>query len=727
MGWFDDQIKTRKEIGNEMLQASFRNIAQSVTGEKPQDGWMEDGADVKDAASQLLKYFHVKEKEVPANVKDLTERIDFLLSSTGIIYRKVKLEKGWHNDSMGALIATLKEDGSVITVLPHGSGKYYYIDPKTAKRIKVTGEIEKSIDCDALCFYRPLPMRKLSLRDLFRYMKDCLDAWDYISFGLAALAITLIGMLMPKLNYILMGPVVTYKSNALLNAVMLFMLFATLGNMVFIGIKSLLLTRISSKISVNVDAAAMMRILSLPADFFRDYSSGELSQYLGYLSSLCNTLVNSILSTGITGIFSLIYLTQIFQYAKSLVVPSLMVTIITLLISMISTWIQTRTGKEKMKLAARENGLLFSLISGIQKIRFSGAENRAFSKWADVYSKVSTLTYNPPAFVKLNTVITTAISMIGTIIMYYVAVINQVTVSEYYAFNVAYAYISTAFTSLASVALVAATIKPALELVEPLMQAEPETDEGLETVTDIYGNIELSHVSFRYDPDGPYILDDISINIPSRQYVAIVGKTGSGKSTIVRLLLGFEKPTKGSIFYDRKDSKRLDMKSVRKKIGTVIQNGKLFAGSIYDNIVVSAPMLNLDDAWEAAEISGIADDIRRMPMGMHTMISEGSGGISGGQKQRLMIARAIAPKPKVLILDEATSALDNITQKKVSDALEKLKCTRIVIAHRLSTIKHCDRILVLDNGKFVEDGTYEELIEMNGIFAELIERQRVDT
>ncbi|MGN0691295.1 MAG: ATP-binding cassette domain-containing protein, partial [Oscillospiraceae bacterium] len=254
----------------------------------------------------------------------------------------------------------------------------------------------------------------------------------------------------------------------------------------------------------------------------------------------------------------------------------------------------------------------------------------------------------------------------------------------------------------------------------------PEISEDKHMVEKLSGGIELNSVSFRYNDNMPNVVDDLSLKIRPGQYVAIVGKTGCGKSTLVRLLLGFEKPQKGAIYYDGRDMQTLDPKSLRQNIGTVIQNGKLLQGSIFDNISISKPDLTLDEAWEAAELAGIAQDIREMPMGMQTVISEGAGGISGGQKQRLMIARAVAPKPKILILDEATSALDNITQKKIADSLDSLKCTRIVIAHRLSTIRHCDRIIVLDGGKIVEDGTYEQLIENGGFFAELVERQRVD-
>ena len=276
------------------------------------------------------------------------------------------------------------------------------------------------------------------------------------------------------------------------------------------------------------------------------------------------------------------------------------------------------------------------------------------------------------------------------------------------------------------IGLQAANIRPTLEQVKPIMEAVPEISEDKKVVTRVSGGIELNNVSFRYNESMPWVLDNLSLKIKPGQYVAIVGKTGCGKSTLLRLLLGFETAQKGAVYYDGKNIDTLDLKSLRKKIGVVMQNGKLFHGDIFSNITIAAPWLTLGDAWEAAELADIAEDIRAMPMGMHTIIAEGSGGISGGQRQRLMIARAIAPKPKILMFDEATSALDNITQRKVSEALDGLKCTRIVIAHRLSTIRHCDRIIVLDGGKIIEDGTYDELLAMDGFFTELVKRQRIN-
>lgn len=725
MGWFDEQIEYRKQQERRMLSDSFEKLHLTVTGRKSGDTFAE-GADVNDALETLLKHFGIRDRKIPASLKGFEEKLDYLLTASDIMFRKVTLEQGWSRDAMGVMVTSLKDSGAVITVVRNGAGVYVYKDPKTGKNVTVHKAEEQKIGNEAYCFYRPLPLRSLTLKDLIRYMTDSVDTWDIASFIIASLMVTLVGMILPKLNHILMGEVVTYGSMQLLGAVMSFMLFAMISSFMLSIIKQFVQSRIRTKLSVNVQAAAMMRVLSLPAAFFKSYSSGELSQYLAYVNSLCTTLVDSIFSTAITGIFSLVYLTQIFSYAKSLVIPSLVVSVLTLGLSIAGNMAQSQINKELMELSAQERGLTYALMGGVEKIRLSGAENRVFTKWLDLYTRGADLKFNPPVIVKFQKVFNAAITLTGTIVMYFIAVKTRVSVADYYAFNTAYAYVSGALNAITSVAIAAATVKPSLELIRPLMEAVPEKHVGRESVATITGNIELSHVTFRYEKEGRKIIDDLSLKIPARQYVAIVGKTGCGKSTLLRLLLGFEQPESGAIFYDRKDIQTLDLGSLRKLIGTVLQEGELFSGSIFENITISAPNLTLQEAWDAAEIAGIADDIRAMPMGMSTVLQEGGGGISGGQKQRIMIARAVAPKPKLLLLDEATSALDNITQKQVSDALDRMRCTRIVIAHRLSTIRHCDRILVMDGGKIVEDGKYEQLIEKGGVFAELVERQRLD-
>lgn len=726
MGWFDEQIKQRKKNDDAVFEEAFVGIADAVLGSQMASAFTTDEEKAKDSIDQILRYYKVKPLEVPDSVKGLHDRLEYLLRPHGIMRRNINLEKGWYKDAIGGILGTRKDDGSVVAFIPRGLSGYVYFDSGCGKWIRINRKNEDLFENEAICFYKPFPLKKLTLPVLARYITEVLSTADYVLVALATLAVSLVGMLTPKLNSLLMGTVVESESLRLLLGISIFMICVTASSLLISGVKSLVMSRINTKMEISVQAATMARVLSLPADFFKQYSAGELMSRSQNIQSLCSMLVSTVLSTGLTSLFSLIYIAQIFTYAPALVIPALCIIGATLLFSLITTFYQMRISKKQMELSAKESGMSYALITGVQKIKLSGAEKRAFAKWADLYAKNVELSYNPPIFLRVNGALASAISMAGVIVMYYMSVKSGISVSDYYAFNTAYGMVSGAFTAMVGVATTIAQFKPILEMARPFMDTVPEVSENKLVVERLSGGIELNNISFRYSENMPLVIDDLSLKIRPGQYVAIVGATGCGKSTLMRLLLGFEKPQKGAIYYDGKDLNNIDLKSLRRKIGVVLQNGKLFQGDIFSNITISAPQLTMDEAWAAAEMAGIAEDIRRMPMGMHTIISEGSGGVSGGQRQRLMIARAIAAKPRILMLDEATSALDNITQKIVSDSLETLKCTRIVIAHRLSTIKNCDRIIYLEKGKIVEDGTYEELIARNGKFAQLVERQRLD-
>ncbi len=726
MGWFDEQIKERMKADNEVFEDSFIKAAGIIMGKKLSAAMNDQRQAATDAIGEILRCFHVKPREVPDSITDMNETLEYLLRPHGIMRRNVTLEKGWYKDASGPMIGTRTDDGSVVALIPTGMTKYSFFDTKSGKRVFLNKKTEKLIDKEAIAFYKPFPSTKIGIPGLLRYIVENLRPTDIALVVIGTIAVTLIGLLTPKLNEMLFSDVIASGSIKALLAIAVFMVCVSLSSLLLGTVKELLITRLTTRLSLSVEAATMMRILSLPANFFKNYSSGELANRSQYINMLVNQLLNIILTSGLTSVFSLVYITQIFAYAPSLVAPALIVIIGTVVVAAVSAVLQIRVSMRQMELASKESGMSYALISGIQKIKLSGAEKRAFARWGDMYSKGAKLLYDPPMLLKVNTVLTTAISLIGTIVIYFAAVQNGVSVSEYYAFNTAYGMVSGAFISLAGIALSAAQIKPILEMAKPILEAEPEVAEEKQVVERLMGGIELNNITFSYNENMPNVLDGVSLKISPGQYVAIVGKTGCGKSTLMRIMLGFEKPQRGAVYYDGKDLERMDLKSLRRNIGTVMQAGKLFTGDIYSNIVITNPRLTLDEAWEAAEMAGFADDIRSMPMGMFTLISEGQGGISGGQRQRLLIARAIAPKPRILMFDEATSALDNITQKTVSDSLERLKCTRIVIAHRLSTIKQCDRIIVLDKGHIVEDGTYDELIAKNGFFAELVERQRVE-
>lgn len=724
MGWFDEQLKQRKANDDAVFDDAFVEIAGAVTGTKINSA-LSDSQKSKDAIDAILKFYHIKSTEIPDSVKDVNEQLEFLLRPHGVMRRTVTLEKGWYRDAIGAMLAVKKSDGSPVALVP-GFGGYTYYDAEKGKRVKVGRKTQELFEDEAIAFYKSFPLKKIGVRDILKYIVGTLSISDFVLFGLATLMVTLIGLLSPKLTNLLFSSVLTSGNVRVLLSMAVFMISVSASSLLIGGVKSLLLSRINTKTELAVQSATMMRVLSLPADFFKDYSAGDLSARAQMINSLCSMLISTFLSTGLTSVFSLVYISQIFAYAPALVIPALLIILVTVGFSLITTFVQMKVAKKQMELGAQESGLSYALISGVQKIKLSGAEKRAFAKWGNLYAKASKLKYSPPVFLQLNSVISLAISLVGTIVMYIMAVQSGVSVADYYAFNTAYGMVSGAFMSIAGMAITIANIKPTLEMVKPILEAQPEVSEGKKVIERLSGGIELNNVSFRYNENMPLIVDNLSLKIRPGQYVALVGPTGCGKSTLMRLMLGFETPQKGAVYYDGKDIAKVDLKSLRRKIGVVMQNGKLFSGDIFSNIVISAPWLTLDDAWEAAELAGIADDIRRMPMGMHTIISEGSGGVSGGQRQRLMIARAIAPKPKILMFDEATSALDNITQKKVSASLDGLKCTRIVIAHRLSTIRQCDRIIYLENGRIAEDGSYDELIAKNGKFAELVERQRLD-
>ena len=726
MGWFEKQIEQRSDLDQQLFEESFFRAAGVVLGRRTATNIRDEHIITKQAIDDILKYYHFTPVEIPKSLTDHEEQLDYCLRPHGLMKRRINLEENWWKDAYGPILAYTKKKGKPVALLPGKVAGYYYINNKTGRKVRLDKYTAERFGTEAYCFYKPLPQRRLGVSDLLLYMKNCLTVTDSAMVVLSVLAVTGVGMFMPRITKALTGPVVSGGSGEMLVGIAICMLCTAISAQLLSSVSAMLNSRLQTKTSLGVQAAMMMRIMTLPAGFFRKYSAGELTSRSQSVNQLCELILGMIVGTGLSSLASLLYITQIFSFAPVLVVPSLIIILTTVTFSAISSVVQVRISKQQMELAAKESGMTYAMISGIQKIKLSGAEKRFFARWLNLYSDSAELIYAPPTFIKINGVITTAITLISNIVLYFLAAKNNIDQSNYYAFTAAYGAVMSAFASLAGIALSIGRIKPILEMAEPFLKSEPEVSDNKELVTKLSGGIELNNVCFRYSENSPYIVKNLSLKIKSGEYVAIVGRTGCGKSTLMRILLGFEKPERGAVYYDGKDISRLDLPSLRRRIGTVMQSGGLFQGDIYSNIVISAPHLTLNDAWEAAETAGIADDIRAMPMGMQTLISEGQGGISGGQKQRIMIARAIAPKPKILMFDEATSALDNKTQKQVSEALDSMGCTRIIIAHRLSTIRHCDRILVLDGGRVVEDGNFDQLIERGGYFAELVERQRLD-
>ena len=724
MGLIDEQIRLRKRQDQETFEDSIFEMA-SVVGKRGAGEMRDRRVVTKVAIDDILKYYGFKPVELPRFVETTEDQLDYALKPHGLMYRSIKLSEDWYRASFGPILTFDRDSGLPVALLPREYGGYCWHNAD-GKKITVGKTTAERFSREAICFYRPLPLKKIGIPELLSYMKSCLNWADFTVLIVLTLLVTAVGILIPHITKMLSGFVLESGNGRILWTTALFMLCVLVSSQLLTASRELSMARIQMKVAVPMEAAMMARLMSLPTPFFRQYSAGELASRSGAVGKLCTLLLGGVFSTGVTAMISLLYINQIFSYAPALGLPALAVNLVLVAVTVLTGFMKTKEAREYMKGAAEESGISYAIISGIQKIKLSGAEKRAFAKWAKIYSSGAEIEYNPPLFLKINSAVTLAVSLIGAAVLYYLAATNGISPSAYLAFTAAYGMVTGVFTAFSGIAASAAQIKPILEMAEPILQAEPETAEGKEIVTKLSGSIELSNVSFHYYDTQPYVINGLNLKVKAGEYVAVVGKTGCGKSTLLRLLLGFETPEKGAIYYDHKDLRSLDLTSLRRKMGVVTQEGSLFYGDIFSNITVSAPQLTMDEAWEAAEKAGIADDIRAMPMGMQTFISEGQGGISGGQKQRIMIARAIATKPKILLFDEATSALDNKTQKQVADALAGLDCTRIVIAHRLSTVKDCDRILVMEDGKIIEEGDYNTLLAKGGLFAGLVARQRID-
>ena len=723
MGWFEDQVKTRKELDAKTFEDSFLSLAGIRT--ESQKGLSDEEVRDNFVISQILSYYHYQMIDIPSSITNFNDKLNYVLGHFHIEYHKVELTAAYEGDGGPLLMFTLINNIPVI-LFPKGKDKYYYINYQTGKKVTINASLVHRLELEVLSFYRPLPNKKVSIKEYAKYLQKSIRPLDIFLLIIFTAIASGVGLLLPYLTRTLTGTVPVTKDINLFVTTSIYVVATATGLLFVNAIKGYVNTRISMKIEKSVTAATMMRVLSLPTSFFKKYNTGELSMRFRSVPSLANAIIGGVFMTTVSVVMSLAYLFQLIGFAPVLILPVVLILLTSTTFSILISFIQRKFQRKQLELTSKEAGVTYEMINGIQKIRLSGSEKRVFAKWAASYSKAAKVMYNPSLVLRLSGAISLLITLLGNVLLYYAAVKAGVSVGDYMAFTASFGVLSGAFSAVVSMVGVIFNIQPVYEMARPILESEPESAIGKKVLESINGNIRLENVSFKYTETGPLIVNDLSLDIKEGEYIAIVGQTGCGKSTLVRLLLGFEEPLSGEVYFDDDNIKDLDLSSLRRNIGTVLQNGILFHADIFSNIIISCPSVTEEEAWQAAEIANIADDIREMPMGMKTVISEGQGGISGGQKQRIMIARAIVHHPKVLIFDEATSALDNKTQKSISDSISKLNCTRIVIAHRLSTIKNADRIIMLEGGKIIEEGNYQSLIDKKGKFAELVERQRLD-
>ncbi len=635
--------------------------------------------------------------------------------------REVVLEQKWYRQECGVLLGTLDD---ALVALYRKKGKSYVLYDGE-KEVPITAEIAEKISPKAHSIGRALPRTRLTGKDLLRFCKKSIPKKSIVALALLGLAGTLIGILLPTLNQKIYDEYIALGDFGMVIQLCVLIGSFMLGNVFFSMVKKLTEYGVSCHVNYDLQNAVYWRIFQLPESFFRSYDSGDLAQRLGQAGSSAAQVVSQVTGAGFGMVFSLFYLWRMIKYSGKLTVWAL---IMSLVFALLSYFLETRSLRYET-LQADTSGKavakLYQYLGGVDKIRMAGAEERAILEYLIPFTQEQKYEIQGKRITAVSEVLSDVSTYLFSMILYFVIIKkNQdISVGNFMAFNSAFGTFSSALIQLISGCMTIFRLKPIYTRLKPIFDTQPEDDEQKQIVQSLSGSIELEHVSFGYSPEAGNVLNDISLQIHPGEYVAIVGPSGCGKSTLLKLLLGFETPTQGKIRYDGKSLSGLDAHSLRRNLGVVLQDGKLIAGSIYDNITITCPNPTMKAVNEVIEAVGLKADIDQMPMGVQTVLSESGNTISGGQQQRILIARAIMNKPQVLFFDEATSALDNLTQAKVCQSLDDMHVTRVVIAHRLSTIQNCDRILVFNNGQIQEEGNFESLMAQKGLFYNMAKRQ----
>lgn len=725
-----DKIRFQdKRLNNEKCLDNAIHMMASITKKEQQGDTGEFLSDtLLSTACKLVGHAMKIEIISPPSLKQETSKdpLGDIARASMVRTRQVILSGEWWKTDSGPLLAFLEENNQPVALLPLSPNQYQLHNPANKSITLVNYKISQQIKPMAFTFYRSFPAKVLKSRDILSFSLGSCWRRDLIIVVLMGLLGGLLGTVTPIATGIVFDSIIPEGEKTQLMQVAFFLVAIAFATMLFQLTRSLAMLRMEGKMDGSVQAAVWDRLLSLSVPFFKQYSAGELAMRAMGISQIRSMLSGVTITTILSSIFSCFNLFLLFYYDVKLAVVATGLILVAIVMTFVQGYIQISYKRQLTDIVNRISGLVLQLIGGVVKFRVAGAEGRAFYQWSKEFSKQKKVAFKSKNIANGQVLFDSVYQLVTSMIIFYVMITfsqESLGAGKFIAFNSAFASLMGSMISLAEVGISILDIVPLYERAKPILEALPEYDENMADPGQLTGSIEVSHVSFRYKEDGPLVLKDVSLQIKEGEYIGLVGTSGSGKSTLFRILLGFEKPEAGRVYYNGQDLGKVDIRAVRKQLGVVLQNGQLMTGDIYSNIVGANPNLTIDDAWAAAKMAGLDQDIREMPMGMHTVISEGAGTFSGGQKQRLLIARAIVKKPRIIYFDEATSALDNRTQAIVSESLDKLKATRVVIAHRLSTIVTCNRIIVLDQGRIIETGTYEQLMQQDGVFATLAKRQ----
>jgi NHLM bacteriocin system ABC transporter ATP-binding protein len=640
--------------------------------------------------------------------------------------RQVALRGQWWRTDAGPLLAC-DAQGRPVALLPRGPRSYTRVDVSTGARTPVTAARAADLAPFAYSFYRSLAESRPGPLALMRFGARGVagDLWTLLAMGLAT---GVLGAAGPFLVGQMVDHALPQGERGLLLQLGLGLLCVAAAGVALRVVRSVAVVRLETRMDHSLQAALWDRLLELPSSFFRQYGAGDLADRAAGINTIRGLLSRSGVNGVLGAVGSLAYVVLMFAISPPLALVALGVTFLLVAFAAAGNALQLRTRRREVDLHGTLSSLVLQLIAGVAKVRVSGAENHAFRVWAEGFSLQKRLSFSLGRLQNVLASVGAGFQVLATLAIF--AAIHRLqsgagpslTTGAFVAFYAAFGSFVVAVQALAEASLGLLAIVPFYERLAPILTALPESDESRGHPGRLRGAISLSHVRFRYHADAPWVLDDVSFDVQPGEFVALVGASGSGKSTLLRLLLGFERPGSGAVRYDGQDLSALDARAVRRQIGVVLQESRLLPTDIFRNIVGNSSRTP-QDAWEAAEMAGLGDDIRQMPMGLHTVVSEGGGTFSGGQRQRLLIARALVNRPRLIFLDEATSALDNKAQAVVTQSMDRLDATRIVIAHRLSTVVNADRIIYLEGGQVREQGTYQELLAKGGLFAQLARRQ----
>lgn len=659
---------------------------------------------------------------------DCAPALGDILDASGVRGRQVRLaweERWWIGDS-GAMLAFRADDGQPVALLPGLLGHYREVNPPGQRSTRITAERAKELLADAWVFYQPLTSESVGIRALYQLVKKGLIA-DFLRFAAAGLLGGLV-LLLPAVvvGFVADEVIPVGEVNLLYLVTASLVAFALVGALLHI-LQGMALMRLEGRGASRIEAAFWDRLLRLPLSFLRRYPAGNLAMRGMTFQSLRDAVRGVIANAVLSIVFLLPALLLIFFYDSALGSITAAFGLLSLIVTVVLGLQQISPNGRVIRTIHQMAGQLFQFINGITKLRVDDAEGTAFAVLARDYreqkraeSALGTLEDHLQAF-------GAALPLLAGAVLFLAITLPErgaVEIGDFLVIYLVFMVFQTAVARLGTSFSAIAAIMPAFDQIKPFLDETPETNTQGELVENLAGELVLDHITFRYDPDGPLILDDVSIHANPGEFIAIAGESGAGKSTIFRLALGMDNPSSGAVYYDGRDLQHLNVNQVRRKIGTVPQDVQLHPEDVWDNIVGAQEEVDADTVWEAARTASVDHDITAMPMGMLTCV--GGGGLtSGGESQRIMIAHALVHNPRILLLDEATNWLDNENQSKIMENLAHLQSTRIVIAHRLSTLRQADRIYVMQSGKVAQVGTFDMLMEIGGIFRDLVRRQIV--